>query len=240
MRKTFLFAIIFVIVIASYNRVTADTTITNSLLRISAYLPDNWVVYDENDSEMFFYDTSFAYRSQIAIKKYNRNMDDYLTPADWVRAHFIAYLFVVEYSWDPFGVVLYFDSSSACMQDSNWAAEAFSEFYTIDTSIGSWDEYIRYTAAENYGYEIYAIGDTSDMKTNIGVYMAIIKSIRITDSSTASKISGKSISSGARMNTSANVSYRYNILGRKISARMHSTSGAYLRPSSGKLFIEAK
>jgi hypothetical protein len=240
MDKQLLIAFLSVIVISSYSQVIADTIITNDNMGISTYLPDNWVAYPENDSNVFLYDTTYMYTSYIAIKKYTRNTNDYPTSADWVRAHFIAYIFVTEYSWDPFGSVLYFDSSSTCMQDSNWACEAFSEFYTIDTSLGSWDEYIRYTAAGNYGYEIYAIGDTSDMKTNIGTYMAIIRLISINGSSSQSVIPGRITTPVARIIQSSDFTYGYNVLGRKIPVKRYLPNGAYIRPLSAKLFIELR
>ena len=157
----------------------ADTVVSNAKVGFTAYLPANWICTQTSDSTAVFNDTSLTYRSQVAIKKYKRNKADYPLPNDWTRAHFIAYLLVTQYSYDPFGAVLYFDSTATCKQDSFWATEAFSEFYTIDTSIGAWDEFIRYTAAGDYGYSLYAIGDTADMKKNVGTYAAIIQSIKL-------------------------------------------------------------
>ncbi len=159
--------------------VNAETTVTNNTVGFSAYLPDKWVCTQTNDSTAVFNDTSLTYQSQITIKKYHRNKADYSTPEDWTRAHFIAYLLVTEYSYDPFGAVLYYDSTAMCKQGTYWATEAFSEFYTLDTALGSWDELIRFTAAGDYGFSIYAIGDTSDMKKNIGMYAAIIRSVQL-------------------------------------------------------------
>ncbi len=164
----------------------ADKTISNNIIGFTINLPDNWICTQTSDSTAIFNDSSLTYQSQIAINKFHRNLSDFPTPDDWTRAHFIAYLLVTKYSYDPFAAVLYFDSSSTCNQDSFWANEAFSEFYTIDTALGAWDEFIRFTAAGDYGYSLYAIGDTSDMKKNIGMYAAIIQSFHLTVQETTS------------------------------------------------------
>ena len=161
-------------------------SISNSIIGFTINLPDNWVCTQTSDSTAIFNDSSLTYQAQIAIKKFHRNLSDFPTPNDWTRAHFIAYLLVTKYSYDPFAAVLYFDSSATCKHDSLWANEAFSEFYTIDTVLGAWDEFIRFTAAGDYGYSLYAIGDTSDMKKNIGMYAAIIQSIHLTVQQTTS------------------------------------------------------
>jgi hypothetical protein len=172
----------FLLIITALTVVTsADTTITNSSIGFSAYLPANWTAVQVSDSQVKLYDTTYSFRSQIMIKKHLRSTVDFPVSLDWTRAHFIAYLLVTQYSYDPFGAVLYFDSSSNTTQNTQWAPEAFSEFYTIDTETGSWNEYIRFTESNSYGYELYAIGDTTDMKQNIGTYAAIIKMITIND-----------------------------------------------------------
>lgn len=159
--------------------IKADTAISNSTIGFAISLPENWVCTQTSDSTAIFNDTSLTYQSQITIKKFHRNLSDFPTPNDWTRAHFIAYLLVTKYSYDPFAAVLYFDTTATCKQDTFWANEAFSEFYTIDTVLGAWNEYIRFTATGDYGYSLYAIGDTSDMKKNIGMYAAIIQSIHL-------------------------------------------------------------
>jgi len=40
---------------------------------------------------------------------------------------------------------------------------------------------MRFTESNSYGYELYAIGDTTDMKNNIGTYAGIIRMITIND-----------------------------------------------------------
>jgi len=164
----------------------ADTTISNNDIGFTINLPVNWVYTRISDSTVIFNDTSLTYQSQITIKKFHRNSSDYPTPDDWTRAHFIAYLMVTNYSYDPFGAVLYYDSTATCKQNSFWATEAFSEFYPLDTVLGAWNEFIRFTSTGDYGYSLYAIGDTSDMKVHIGMYAAMIQSIELTDQSATS------------------------------------------------------
>lgn len=172
-------SLILAVILVNIVLIHSEVTITNSVTGFMITLPDNWVCTQTSDSSVIVNDTTLEYKSQIVIKKYHRNQIDYPTPNDWTRAHFIAYLLVTDYSYDPFGAVLYYDSSSSCKQGEFWATEAFSEFYSLDTVLGAWGELIRFTSGGEYGYSLYAIGDTSDMKQNIGMYAAVLRSISI-------------------------------------------------------------
>jgi hypothetical protein len=219
----------------------ADTTVTNTSFGFSAYLPNDWIVTQVNDSHVVFNDTTNTYRSQIAIKKYLRNAEDYATATDWIRAHFIAYLFVVQYSWDPFGAVLYFDSTANSKQDSLWAPEAYSEFFTIDTTLGPWDEYIRYTATNDYGYELYAMGDTADMKANIGTYMALIRFVCLNNqSSTVNIIDRNTVRKSFAITQAALSSGYFNLQGKRCISDRTRSNGIYYRPASALLQIKVK
>ncbi|MBN1601325.1 MAG: hypothetical protein JW915_06935 [Chitinispirillaceae bacterium] len=178
-------SLISAVVLVSIVIIHSETTITNSVIGFSTTLPQNWICTQTSDSTAIVNDTTLEYKSQIVIKKYHRSQIDYPTPNDWTRAHFIAYLLVTDYSFDPFGAVLYYDSSSSCKQGEFWATEAFSEFYSLDTVLGAWSELIRFTAGGEFGYSLYAIGDTSDMKQNIGMYAAVLRSISILQQSTS-------------------------------------------------------
>jgi hypothetical protein len=218
----------------------ADTVVTNTKIGFTAYLPANWICTQTSDSTAILNDSSFTYKSQIAIKKYLRNKTDFPTSNDWTRAHFIAYLLVTQYSYDPFGAVLYFDSTVTCKQDSFWATEAFSEFYTIDTLVGAWDEFIRFTAAGDYGYSLYAIGDTSDMKKNIGIYAAIIQSIHLSVQQSAAIV--KSIPPHANRIMLVNAAMKdgvFDLLGKRVlpTSMSHSVN---IYPQSGSKLIRIK
>ena len=169
----------------SIGQASADTTIVNASLQYTIYLPDNWVLEEISDSQHIFYDTTFAFESRVSLVRYHRNATDYPMPDDWTRTHFIAYKLVVETTADPWGVVLYYDSSSASKQGSLWAPEMYSRFFSLDTTIGAWAEFTRFTASENYGYELYALGDTADMMTNLPAYGAIIYGIELPGSDVA-------------------------------------------------------
>jgi hypothetical protein len=220
----------------------ADTTIVNTTMGISAYLPSNWIATQVSDSHVTFNDTTFTYNSQIVIKKHNINVTDYPSATNWTRAHFIAYLMVVQYSYDPFGAILYFDSTSNSQQDSLWAPEAFSEFYTIDTSLGSWNEYMSFTESGSCGYELYAIGDTTDMKQNIGTYMAIIRLIQIENKSSqitiANKIPLRKTIVPAQNTISPSVIY--NLMGKRCLSVTNGPNGIYYKPSAASLQIKVK
>lgn len=160
--------------------VYADKIITDSALGYSIYLPqDSWVRYVADSNHHQFYDSTGVYRSQLSIVRHSYSPTIYPAAQDWTRANFIAYKLVVEYSVDPFGALLYYDTASTVRQDSLWATESYATFFTLDTAIGAWSEYTRFTANKMNGYELYAIGDTADMRKNIGIYAGLIQLIKL-------------------------------------------------------------
>jgi hypothetical protein len=163
-------------------------TITDELLEYSITLPDNWVREAVSSNHHRFYDTTQVFKSYVALIRYDLSENETVNNAhEWARANYLAYLISVQCTMspqgetlaDPFGIPLYYDSSTVKQNDSLWAAEIFSTFFTTDTTLGSWSEFIRYTGKGNFGYEFYAIGDTADMNTNLGMYAAIIDLINI-------------------------------------------------------------
>ncbi len=157
----------------------ADTTLVDNQLNYSVYLPANWVREVESDSQHIFVDTTYFYPAELSLNRYLIDSTLYKTADEWTQAHFLGYKLSVQYSVDPAGVVLYSNSDSSVKQGSLQAAEAYSIFFSSDTSIGSWAEYVRFTACGRYGYELYAISDTADMSKDIGLYAAILQSITI-------------------------------------------------------------
>jgi hypothetical protein len=176
--KSALFAVFFIC--TGIAVVHADKIITDSALGYSIYLPqDSWVRHVADSTHHQFYDSTGVYRSQISIIRHPRDPAVYPAPQDWTRANFIAYKLVVEYSVDPFGAMLYYDTASTVRQDSLWATESYATFFILDTTIGAWSEYTRFTANDRFGYELYAIGDTADMRKNIGIYAGLIQLIKL-------------------------------------------------------------
>jgi len=221
----------------------ADTTVTNSAIGISAYLPDNWVSVTSGDSSISFYDSTFAYRSQIVVNRHVIPAADYAAAGDWTRSHILAYLLVVQYSYDPFGAVLYFDTSATARQDSLWSPEAFSEYYSLDTALDSWNEYMRYTESGSNGYELYAIGDTTDMKTNIGLYMAIMRMIKIdhTTEISAASVHRPTLHTTLTITRSVPVSPGvFDLLGKKQRVYNRIHSGIYYRVETGAMELNVR
>ncbi len=157
----------------------ADTTYVDNQLKFQAFLPNNWICVAENDSERLFEDTTFTYPGLLSLTRYTIDTTLYKTADQWTQAHYLGYKLSVEYSVDPAGVILYSNSDSTVRQGTLQAAEAYSLFFSSDTSIGSWAEYVRFTGAGKCGYELYAISDTADMSNNIGFYAAILQGIVI-------------------------------------------------------------
>jgi hypothetical protein len=110
----------------------------------------------------------------------------YKTPYQWTKAHFLAYLLTIRSTVstfgvpmsDPYGSVVFYDSSSST-QSGLKSMELYAQFNSLVSSSGSWDEYVKYTAVNKKGYEIYVLGDTADLKKNIDFYIDLVNSIKI-------------------------------------------------------------
>jgi hypothetical protein len=147
----------------------ANTLSEDPVIGYRGYLPYGWVTTNENDSSRVFIDTSES-QKRSAVCYVTRFSLDGQSPQDWTRSFFIAQKMIYDYSAYYFSHVVYYDSSSVVKQQSSWAPEIFARCYSSDTSDLSWDEYVYYTAINGYGYEFLAIGDTTDMETNIDFY----------------------------------------------------------------------
>lgn len=190
-------------------------TVTDEQIGYTLDLPDNWVQSKVDATQNIFEDTSGTYQSMIVIVKYDFSEETIFTSADeWTRANFISYAFSVDA--DPFSVMAFYDTVDAKQNESIWAADAFSQFFSIDTVLSDWAEYIRFAASGTNGYEIYAIGPMDDMDVNIGFYLAVIENIILTDVSEEHMV-GVTVPRPAGYNKiaqSVKAVGRYNLLGR--------------------------
>jgi hypothetical protein len=215
----------------------ADTTIVDIHENYSMYLPDHWVRDAASDSQHFFTDTTFRYPALLSLRRYVIDTTTFASGDEWVSAYFTAYKLSVEYSVDPTGVVLYSNADSTVRQGGQKAAEAYSIYFSLDTSVGAWAEYVRFTACGGYGYELYAISDTGDMSQNIGYYAAIIQSIRFLSNSSVKTpfVFGKVV----RRVQDAMTPYLFDPLGREIRApnvSRYLSSGVYFRKNGSPSF----
>ena len=188
-------------------------TVTDAQLGYSVYLPDFWVKTAVTATQHRFEDTSGACRSMIVINRYDFSSETvFPTSEDWTRANFIAYIFSIDA--DPFSIVTYYDSVNARQNGTLWAAEVFSQFFSIDTVLGDGAEFIRFTASGTYGYEIYAIGPEEDMVANIGVYIAVIEGITLPE--TPVSVIGKEgfVQAAGPAGYSVNGPVNFDLLGR--------------------------
>ncbi|HKP94161.1 MAG TPA: hypothetical protein VJ385_00250 [Fibrobacteria bacterium] len=151
--------------------------VTDANLGIAITLPPHWSKLNPKPAQDYFRDSTKQYRSQISIVKYDINPADYPTPESWTQAQFIAYLLSVATSAFPFGTVAYYDSSAAAKLGAHWSPEAYSVLYPADGD-PTYCEYVRYCAVGTVGYEIYAIGDSTDMTANVDYYAGIIASLQ--------------------------------------------------------------
>ncbi|MCU0608463.1 MAG: hypothetical protein MUF22_01685 [Chitinispirillaceae bacterium] len=162
-----------------YTSASADTIYTNTSIGYSVYMPDHWVRKVVDSSTHRFYDSLAVYKSQLSIVRHGFSTTDYPKSTDWTRANFIAYKLCVQYSVDPFAAMRFYDTAQTVKQGTLWATESFSTFFSLDTTMGAWSEYVRFTASGTAGYELYALGDTADMRKNISTYAALLKMVKL-------------------------------------------------------------
>jgi hypothetical protein len=208
---------------------SADTTLVDTKLDYSVYLPNNWIREVTSDSQHFFFDSTYRYPSQLSIRRYAIDTTLYSSADEWTYAHFTAYRLYVQYSVDPAGVIFYYNADSTVRQGSCPAAELYAVFFSSDTSIGAWAEYVRFSAYGRSGYELYAIGDTLDMASHIGFYAAILQGVRFFSADPVAY--PRSFYSAVARNQEALSPLVCDPLGRKIRAAMISkylSSGMYL------------
>jgi|GEM_PF-3592155 len=180
----FIFSVTSLVIFLLFN-VSANTLIDNQSLNYRCYLPSGWTMTIEDDSTHSFSDTSSSsnYGAICFITRYSL---DGQTPQDWTRSFFIAQKMIYEYSLYYFSEVIYFDSSANAKQQAAWAPEIFARCYSSDTNTYAWNEYIFYTAINDYGYEFLVLGDTTDIETNIDYYSNFLHSIIINNGLSAS------------------------------------------------------
>ena len=156
----------------------AGNSITDSLLGYTIILPDHWAMDSGDALHPRFSDTTGTYSGMVAIERYDFSTETLYTQADeWTRANFIAYSFVVDA--DPVSTMLFYDTVTSRQEETPWSTEAYSVFYDPESSSTDYGEYVRFTARETSGYEIYAIGPLDEMNEHIGMYAAIVQGVTL-------------------------------------------------------------
>jgi hypothetical protein len=154
-------------------------TITDPTMGYTLQLPDHWEQIKSRDIHHHFKDSTGLRPAKLSILRYPIDSTDYPTPESWTQAQFIGYMLAVETSAFPFGLVTFYDSSSTRKLGQDWAPEVFSTFFPGDTT-KPYCEYLRYCSHGNFGYEIYAIGDSTEMVNEVDYYANILSSIIFT------------------------------------------------------------
>jgi hypothetical protein len=186
----------------------AAVSVSNPAIGYSISLPEHWGPSRTKPLQDYFRDSTRTLRSQISILRYSIDKATYPTPESWSQAQFIAYKLSVENSVFPFGAVMYYDSSAAAKIGTAWSPEAYSIFYPGDGD-PTYAEYIRYAAIGDYGYEIYAIGDSTDMSNNLDFYAGMIGTVTFSP-----PIEAIGISRLARRAPGTAVEHWYDAMGR--------------------------
>jgi hypothetical protein len=153
----------------------AQTTYTNSRLGYTIMLPENWYVINTSDSQDVFFDINSSGQTYLSIVRHQ--IDSGTIETYWTKFHFLMYLSTTQEWEDPWGTILALDSSQTSTIDGAWAPQAFAQFFTLDSINNSWSEYIIFVAKYRSGYELYAIGDTLDLKTKGAEYSQILQSV---------------------------------------------------------------
>jgi hypothetical protein len=151
--------------------------VSNPQIGYTIGLPAHWGLSQAKPAQDYFRDSTRAYHGQISILRYDIDKSTYPTPESWSQAQFIAYKLSVENSVFPYGAIMYYDSSAAAKLGTVWSPEAYSVMYPADGD-PTYCEYIRYAAVGDYGYEIYAIGDSTDMTNNLDFYAGVIATLK--------------------------------------------------------------
>lgn len=153
--------------------------VSNPDIGYSVSLPAHWGQIKSKPIQDYFRDSTRVFRSQLSIVRYSISKADYPTPENWTQAQFIAYKLSVETSVFPYGAVTFYDSTLAAKIGAVWSPEAMSILYPADGD-PTYVEYVRYCAVGDFGYEIYAIGDSTDMVKNVDFYAGIIATLKFT------------------------------------------------------------
>src|SRR4051812_42018826 len=153
--------------------------VSDPVIGYSITVPEHWSLALSKPLQDYFRDSTRAYHSQISILRYSIDKATYPTPESWSQAQFIAYKLSVENSVFPYGAIMYYDSSSAAKIGTVYAPEAYSVMYPGDGD-PTYCEYIRYAAVGDFGYEIYAIGDSTDMTNNLDFYANVVSTLKFT------------------------------------------------------------
>lgn len=217
-----------------FTAIVGAATFTDTQMGYSIDLPQNWARIAAEDTQHIFADTSGVYLSEVAIVKHDfTNALTLTTAEDWTRANFIAYAFSVDA--DDFSVLSFYDTVTAQQNGSLWAADAYSYFYDFDTAVGNWAEYIRFTALQKRGYEIYALGPMNDMDSNVAIYAPIIESFVLLDSIDAAIRTGRPVV--AHHTGSSAALQKTDLLGRTIQQRSNLPSRVTAQSGRMRLFI---
>lgn len=150
--------------------------VSDAQLGYAITLPAGWFQVKTREEQHHFKDPSGQYPSRISILRSAIPKADYPTPHSWTQAQFIGYKIAVETSAFPFGSIAYYDSSASRKLGADWAPEAFSIMFPGDGQ-RTYCEFIRFCAQGDFGYEIYALGDSADMMNRVDYYAGIIATV---------------------------------------------------------------
>lgn len=159
----------------------AQTPHTNSRLGYTIMLPENWYAINTSDSQDVFFDLNSSGQTYLSIVRHQ--IDSGTTEPYWTKFHFLMYLSTTQEWEDPWGTILALDSSENSTVDEVWAPQAFAQFFSLDNINSSWAEYIIFVARYRGGYELYAVGDTLDLKTKGAAYSQILQSVTFSPAS---------------------------------------------------------
>ena len=152
-------------------------------LGYSILLPEGWELTTTKENQDIWTYTDLKFNSALSIVRHPIDKSEFATPEEWTRAHFVAYKLVAETSQEPYGGVIVSDSShERILPNGSWAPACYAVFLSA-TDDFAWEEFSVFSAHGDYGYEMYAIGDTLDMQKNIFDYAGILSTVNLSKGS---------------------------------------------------------
>ncbi|MBD3314277.1 MAG: hypothetical protein GF344_00690 [Chitinivibrionales bacterium] len=211
-RKYALLTIVFVLLSGAWWQSSGEHY--SSPLGYTIDLPEGWVAIQESDTQDIFFDTSQSPNSYLSVVSHAWQSDKWTEDESWTRSHLIGYLITAEHGANPWGDVVFYDSTASATLGDLWAPEVYTKFYWADTTTKAWAEYIIFASRNQVGYELYAVGDTTDMNNNGPVYSAILRSVNILPKSSTRR----HVIITNRHTHRSPTAFRFDLLGRRLSA----------------------
>jgi hypothetical protein len=196
-----------------------------------------WVEREKNDSLFILQDSSPGKKTQMQLRRYPIDSGVISEPMNWSRLNFM----VNRELASGVGRILWEDSGSTIKLGELRAFELFALYsQKVGNNTVWWAEFCRWTERNNYGYLAVIMGDTSDLKLDLGgtasIYQSMMDSIDIMDFSTTVVAPSRHSSPVVIRKTQA-LTTGFDLLGRKEPPHKLHRSALLLRKGEKTLLL---